>query len=153
MLQKMLQRLLQLKIHKLLFGILIVIIASTIKYYFLIDSSDLSANILIGITCVSIKLYIFDIIEGFLIKHEVDFNLGQVFLGPQYMYGGKEDIKLSDKKNLDNSVLFINNNPGIPQGGNNPGIAQGGNNPGIPQGGRRSAPENFQPTPDFFEHT
>ena len=153
MLQKMLQRLLQLKIHKLLFGILIVTIASTIKYYFLIDSTDLGANILIGITCVSIKLYIFDIIEGFLVKHEVDFNLGQVFWGPQYMCGGKEDIKLSDKKDLDNSVLFMNNNPGIPQGGNNPGIAQGGNNPGIPQGGRRLAPENFQPTPDFFEHT
>lgn len=155
------QKFLKLKLHKLVFGIVIVIIVSTIRHYFLIDLLDLGPNILIGISCLSIKLYIFDLIEDFLIKHNIDFNIGQVLFGSQYMQGGEDnikkldDIKFSEEKKLNNNALFMNNNTGLAQGGNNAGLAQGQHNAGFVEEElkRPSAPRGFQATPEFFEQT
>jgi len=72
-----LKKLQQIKLHQIIFGIILVILVSIIKYIFSVDLSDLPDNILIGTFCLFFRLFFIDSLADYFNQLGINFSIGQ----------------------------------------------------------------------------
>ena len=93
-------RIMGLKLHQVLFGLITVIIACTLKYLFLIEYSDNTGNIFIAIFCFINRLLFIDLFKDYLNGLDVNIDLGKILWGRDYIGGSDEKITMSKNTEL-----------------------------------------------------
>jgi hypothetical protein len=107
-------KILNINLHQVFFSIITVVLISTIRYIFMIQPWDLSANIYTGVFCVFFRLLFIDYFKEWLNESGFNFQVGQVLWGCHYIDGDHNSntviIKNTEIKLNDKSFKVDNNN-------------------------------------------